>query len=634
MTLTIKRDSLQPVKRLTFQNFSAGEITGTSVTLSKNQNGTNVTGGILPFAASNVENMTPIIVLQSDYETGVNDSSGNRIKVNSISGTTVTLSGVPINNVAVAIWYLYLETNPSIVKNAIEVSPDIEGNRLISLAGLDVNSINNALDTLSEVAVKVEEIDNNKTATFQSTPDDNKYPTEKLVKDNLDLKENVVNKVNAFQATPNNNKYPSEKLVKDQLDLKENISNKTSAFQATPDNDKYPTEKLVKDNLDLKVNVSDIKDNLTSTDTSKPLSALQGKTLQDNKANKDTNAVTNNVAIFDSNGNPVDGGTNLADLNDGWDGEVNTFADLPSASSNNGKKYIVKTPTGTIILGTKKYAGTYISDGTNWNIFGYKQSSVINQLLTGFTAHASVVAISATDSILAGFQKTQKYFNDFLTNFNGANQLVKLDSNGKIPAIDGSQLTNLNTSGLPVGSILPFIGSLSNIPSGFLYCNNGSYSRTTYSALFAVIGTYFGSDNSSTFKVPESRGEVLRGADNGAGRDPDASSRKKLDGSTDTDTSKAGTYQNDQNKEHKHFLMAWTGSDPTTGYSETNILATNQLSRHGYYSAWSPNSYYLRGTSDDADVGLSSTGKDSSGDDTGGDETRMRNMAVHFLIKY
>ncbi len=39
-------------------------------------------------------------------------------------------------------------------------------------------------------------------------------------------------------------------------------------------------------NLDAKVNTSDIKDNLTSTDTDKPLSALQGKQLEDNKLDK------------------------------------------------------------------------------------------------------------------------------------------------------------------------------------------------------------------------------------------------------------------------------------------------------------------------------------------------------------
>ena len=54
---------------------------------------------------------------------------------------------------------------------------------------------------------------------------------------------------------------------------------------------------------------------------------------------------------------------------------------------------------------------------------------------------------------------------------------------------------------LPVGTILPFAGG--SIPSGFLACNGAAVSRTTYSALFAAIGTTYGSgDGSTTFNLP------------------------------------------------------------------------------------------------------------------------------------
>ena len=40
-------------------------------------------------------------------------------------------------------------------------------------------------------------------------------------------------------------------------------------------------------------------------------------------------------------------------------------------------------------------------------------------------------------------------------------------------------------------------------PAGFLLCNGRAVSRTTYAALFAVIGTSFGSgDGSTTFNLP------------------------------------------------------------------------------------------------------------------------------------
>lgn len=61
----------------------------------------------------------------------------------------------------------------------------------------------------------------------------------------------------------------------------------------------------------------------------------------------------------------------------------------------------------------------------------------------------------------------------------------------------GVDTTNFN----PTGSILPFAGS--SIPSGYLACNGSAISRTTYSALYNVIGTKYGSgDGSTTFNLP------------------------------------------------------------------------------------------------------------------------------------
>src|SRR6056297_2037999 len=53
-------------------------------------------------------------------------------------------------------------------------------------------------------------------------------------KGQLDLKENVANKVTEFQATPDDTAYPSEKLVKDNLDLKEDKVNKGATNGYTP----------------------------------------------------------------------------------------------------------------------------------------------------------------------------------------------------------------------------------------------------------------------------------------------------------------------------------------------------------------------------------------------------------------
>lgn len=60
----------------------------------------------------------------------------------------------------------------------------------------------------------------------------------------------------------------------------------------------------------------------------------------------------------------------------------------------------------------------------------------------------------------------------------------------------------------------------STAPSGWLECNGAAVSRTTYSDLFANISTTFGAgDGTTTFNLPELRGEFIRGWDNARGID-------------------------------------------------------------------------------------------------------------------
>ena len=62
---------------------------------------------------------------------------------------------------------------------------------------------------------------------------------------------------------------------------------------------------------------------------------------------------------------------------------------------------------------------------------------------------------------------------------------------------------------IPVGALM-----MGPVPTmeGFLLCNGQAVSRTRYSALYALLGTSFGSgDGSTTFNVPDYRGCFLRG---------------------------------------------------------------------------------------------------------------------------
>jgi len=76
---------------------------------------------------------------------------------------------------------------------------------------------------------------------------------------------------------------------------------------------------------------------------------------------------------------------------------------------------------------------------------------------------------------------------------------------------DGANLTGIE--GIPTATIVPW--SDSSVPSGFLECNGQAVSRTTYSALFAIVSTTYGTgDGSTTFNVPDLQDNVPVGKSN------------------------------------------------------------------------------------------------------------------------
>lgn len=86
--------------------------------------------------------------------------------------------------------------------------------------------------------------------------------------------------------------------------------------------------------------------------------------------------------------------------------------------------------------------------------------------------------------------------------------------------LDGTQ--GITAPAINAGNIVgevAFFG-MTTPPAGWLKANGAAVSRTTYAALFAAIGTTFGSgDGSTTFNLPDLRGEFIRGWDDGRGVD-------------------------------------------------------------------------------------------------------------------
>lgn len=81
-----------------------------------------------------------------------------------------------------------------------------------------------------------------------------------------------------------------------------------------------------------------------------------------------------------------------------------------------------------------------------------------------------------------------------------------------------SQAISLLAQAVPSGAVAAF--ARNTAPAGWLKANGAAVSRSTYAALFAAIGTTFGAgDGSTTFNVPDLRGEFVRGWDDGKGTD-------------------------------------------------------------------------------------------------------------------
>lgn len=117
-----------------------------------------------------------------------------------------------------------------------------------------------------------------------------------------------------------------------------------------------------------------------------------------------------------------------------------------------------------------------------------------------------------------------------------------------------STITIANSGVVTTGSVIAW--PTESAPAGFLECNGAAKSNTTYSALYAVIGNTFGTGTATaTFKLPDLRGEFIRGWDHGAGNDPDSSTRTDRGDGTTSDH--VGTWQSGAFASHRHGTYAY-----------------------------------------------------------------------------
>lgn len=93
----------------------------------------------------------------------------------------------------------------------------------------------------------------------------------------------------------------------------------------------------------------------------------------------------------------------------------------------------------------------------------------------------------------------------------GGTGLTSPGTSGNVLTSNGSAWVSSTPTYVPTGGMMMW--GTASAPTGYLLCNGAAVSRTTYSALFAVIGTAYGAgDGSTTFTLPDFRDRFPVGA--------------------------------------------------------------------------------------------------------------------------
>lgn len=230
------------------------------------------------------------------------------------------------------------------------------------------------------------------------------------------------------------------------------------------------------------------------------------------------------------------------------------------------------------------------------------------------------------------------------------------------PTIGVDAMTLFGKGPVPSGTIHTFAGTVANIPGGYLLSNGAAISRTAYAHLFAAIGTTYGSgDGSTTFNLPDLRGEFLRGLDNSRGVDTDsftllATTTNGSANVTNADTTGlvAGMSISGTGIPIGATILSITNS--TTFVLSANATATanfvsltvsktrtlgssqaDQFKLHTHKYARLSNAVNSGSPTTAAISDWEGVGNVQSTDNpqpVGGAETRPRNIAMNFIIKY
>ncbi|MCM2317942.1 MAG: phage tail protein [Pseudomonas sp.] len=189
-----------------------------------------------------------------------------------------------------------------------------------------------------------------------------------------------------------------------------------------------------------------------------------------------------------------------------------------------------------------------------------------------------------------------------------------------------------------VGQVATF--AMSSAPAGWLKANGAAVSRTTYAALFAKIGTLYGAGNgSTTFTLPDLRGQFPRYWDDGRGIDAGRGIGSDQDGAIQShghtgSTSGSGghthTASSSSGGAHSH-LVKEGNTRPVSSGGDTLTSGDDYTQSIAYHSNTSSDGDHTHAITVTAIVDHTHPVTISA---TGGAETRPRNTALLACIKY
>ena len=202
-------------------------------------------------------------------------------------------------------------------------------------------------------------------------------------------------------------------------------------------------------------------------------------------------------------------------------------------------------------------------------------------------------------------------------------------SDGQMLKTNGSGTLSFTTvQGVPSGAV--FCLAVSAVPADYLECNGQSVSKTTYAALFAVIGETYGGSGSN-FNVPDLRGEFVRGWDHGRGVDSGRSIANSQ-GSQYTQHNHAAGSLDVANKSLTGSITKISETYATSGGASGVFSKTSNISAPN--TPGGPDSSGTGGFDIDASHDHTTTTTTSTTIDNEGGEARPRNVALLACIKY